>query len=623
MDSRQETAERPQVFSLEQATVRFSGDSGDGMQLAGSQFTNTSALYGNDIATLPDYPAEIRAPRGTRAGVSGFQIHFSSRPVFTPGDRLDALVAMNPAALATNLGDLVRGGLLIVDEDAFSKRDLELAGYESNPLEDGTVDGYQLVRVSLTKLTRSAVEDLGLSNKESDRCRNFFALGLVYWIFDRPLEPTLRFIAAKFGKRPLIAEANRRALMAGYHYGETVEVFHHRYHIDPAKLPPGEYRNITGNQATAWGLIAASVKSGLRLFYGTYPITPASDILHELAMRKQYRVYTFQAEDEIAAITSVIGAAFGGALAVTGTSGPGVSLKSEGMGLAVIMELPLVVVNVQRAGPSTGMPTKTEQADLFQALFGRHGECPIPVLAARSPTDCFDTAYEACRLALRYMTPVVVLSDAYLANGSQPWRIPSQDALSPIEVRFAGPEEADGFLPYKRDERLARPWAVPGTPELMHRVGGLEKEDGTGNVSYDPLNHQKMVELRAAKVAKIAEELPPTEVHGAAEGDLLVLTWGSTYGAATAAVRECLKDGDAVGHVHLRHLNPLPNDLEPILRRYRRVLVPELNAGQLRWLIRAKFLIDAVGLNKIQGKPFTLAELLEGIRENLEAVKNA
>lgn len=619
MDAQHEAAQRNRFFSLDHATVRFSGDSGDGMQLAGTQFTNTSALYGNDIATLPDYPAEIRAPRGTRAGVSGFQIHFSSRPIYTPGDRVDALVAMNPAALATNLEDLVSGGLLVVDQDCFTKRDLELAGYESNPLEDGSLEGYQLVKIELTKLTRLAVEELELSTKEADRCRNFYALGLVYWIFDRPLEPTLRFIVSRFGKRPLVAEANRRSLLAGYNYGETCELFHHRYHVDPAELPPGTYRNITGNQAMSWGLIAASRQSGRRLFYGSYPITPASDILHELALRKHYGVYTFQAEDEIAAVTSALGASFGGSLGVTGTSGPGLSLKSEGVGLAVMVELPLVVIDVQRAGPSTGMPTKTEQADLLQAMFGRHGECPVPILAPRSPADCFQTALEACSVAMRYMTPVVILSDAYLANGSQPWQIPRADELPPIEVNYAAPETAeDGFLPYRRNERLARPWAVPGTPGLMHRLGGLEKQDPTGDVSYDPDNHEHMVATRSAKVKRIADELPPLEVHGPSRGDLLVVSWGSTYGAVTAAMKEFWDRGESVAHVHLRYVNPLPNDLEGILRRYRRVWVPELNSGQLRWLIRARYLVDARGHSKMKGKPFTLSEIAEGITAELQ-----
>jgi 2-oxoglutarate ferredoxin oxidoreductase subunit alpha len=606
------------LVETEAATVRFCGDSGDGMQLAGTQLTNTSALVGNDVATFPDFPAEIRAPRGTKAGVSGFQIHFASKKIFTPGDQVDAVVAMNPAALVTNLQDLVPGGILIVDNDSFAKRDLQAAGCDTNPLDDGTVDGYQVFRVDMTRLTRLAVKELGLSTKEADRCRNFLAMGLVFWLYDRPLEPTLRFIIDKFGRRPDVAEANRCALVAGYNYGETTEAFAHRYSVDPARLPPGLYRNITGNQALAWGLIAAAKLSGCDLFYSTYPITPASDILHELARRKNFGVRTFQAEDEIAAVTAAIGGAFGGAMGVTGTSGPGMSLKAEGVALAVMTELPLLIINVQRAGPSTGMPTKTEQADLNQALFGRHGECPLPVLAASSPADCFDAIREAWRIAVRYMTPVVLLSDAYVANGSEPWRIPRMDDLERIVVEHPpGSTDGEPFQPYARDSRLARPWALPGTPGLMHRLGGLEKQDVTGSVSYDPENHQHMVDLRARRVAAVAQDIRPQQVEGPASGRVLVLGWGGTYGALATAVRLLWQRGEAVGHAHLRYLNPLPLNLGEILRRYDRVLVPELNRGQLRNLIRGEFLVDAVGLNKTTGRPFAVREVVEGIEELL------
>ncbi len=611
--------QRRPLVELDGATVRFCGDSGDGMQLAGTQLTNTSALVGNDVATFPDFPAEIRAPRGTKAGVSGFQIHFASRKIYTPGDQVDALVAMNPAALVTNLEDLAPGGILIVDNDSFTKRDLDLAGCETNPLDDGTVDGYQLFRVDITRLTRLAVKESGLGTKEADRCRNFYAMGLVFWLYDRPLEPTLRFIVEKFGRRPDVAEANRRALTAGYHYGDTTEAFAHRYVVDPAKLPPGKYRNMTGNQALAWGLVAAAKVSGCELFYGSYPITPASDILHELAKRKNFGVRTFQAEDELAAVTAVIGAAFGGAMAVTGTSGPGMSLKAEALGLAVMTELPMLVIDVQRAGPSTGLPTKTEQADLNLALYGRHGECPLPVVAAASPADCFDAALEAWRLAVRYMTPVVLLSDAFVANGSEPWRIPRMSDLAPIGVEHPGPA-ADGepFQPYQRDARLARPWALPGTPGLMHRIGGLEKQDVSGAVSYDPANHQHMVELRARKIAGIANDIPPQSVEGPKKGQLLVVGWGGTYGALATAVRRLWEHGAAVAHAHLRYLNPLPANLGEILARYDRVLVAELNRGHLRSLVRAQYLVDAAGLNKTAGRPFAVHEIVEAIEQLIE-----
>ncbi len=607
------------IENLDAATVRFCGDSGDGMQLAGTQFTNTSALAGNDVATFPDFPAEIRAPRGTKAGVSGFQIHFSSQEIFTPGDTVDALIAMNPAALATNLEDLRPGGILIANEAAFDEKGLEQAGYETNPLTDGSLDGYSLHVVDMSKLTRTAVEGLGLSHKEADRCRNFFAMGLVFWVYNRPLEPTLRFIDEKFGKRPDVARANTLALKAGYNYGDTVEAISTQYHVPEAKLPPGTYRSIMGNTALAWGLVAAARQSGMRLFLGAYPITPASDILHELARHKEYDVLTFQAEDEIAAATATIGAAFAGAMAVTASSGPGIALKGEALGLAVMTELPMVVVNVQRGGPSTGLPTKTEQADLYQAVFGRNGECPMPVIAARSPADCFDSVQEAWRLAVRYMTPVFLLTDGYLANGSEPWRIPDIDDLPKVEVTHpAGRDSGEAFMPYERDERLSRPWALPGTPGLEHRIGGLEKADVTGIVSYDSANHEHMIKLRAAKIAGIANDLPPQPLDGPESSDVLVLSWGGTYGTCATAVHTLQARGEAVTHCHLRHLNPFPKELGDILRRFKTVLIPELNLGQLRTIIRAEYLIDAVGLNKVQGKPFSVAEVVVKIEELLK-----
>ncbi|HYO23499.1 MAG TPA: 2-oxoacid:acceptor oxidoreductase subunit alpha [Lacipirellulaceae bacterium] len=607
------------VNTLEEATVRFCGDSGDGMQLAGSQFTNTSALAGNDIATFPDFPAEIRAPRGTKAGVSGFQIQFSSTDIYTPGDTVDCLVAMNPAALTTNLGDLRDGGTLIVNKDAFDKKGLELAGYKSNPLEDGSLaDKYILHTVEMTKINRLAVEPFGLTQKEADMCRNFFAMGLVFWLFDRSLEPTLRFIEQKFGKRPEVAQANTATLKAGYNYGETVEGIATQYQVPPARLTPGKYRSMMGNMAMAYGLVSAAQLSKKRLFLGAYPITPASDILHYLSGFKNFDVLTFQAEDEIAAITSTIGAAFAGEMAVTASSGPGIALKAEGLGLAVMTELPMLVINVQRGGPSTGLPTKTEQADLLQALCGRNGECPLPIVAASSPSDCFDIVHVAWRIATRYMTPVMVLTDGYIANGSEPWRIPKISDIPVVEVSHPGPLEGgeaqdNPFMPYARDERLARPWAVPGTVGLMHRIGGLEKQDVTGNVNYDPLNHEHMVHTRARKVALVADDYPPQKVDGPAAGDLLVLSWGGTFGACATAVHKVQAQGKSVAHCHLRFLNPLPTDLAAILKNYKQVLIPELNLGQLRLLIRANYLVDAIGLNKVQGKPFSVAELVEKI----------
>jgi 2-oxoglutarate/2-oxoacid ferredoxin oxidoreductase subunit alpha len=604
------------VQRLASATVRLAGDSGDGMQLTGSQLTNASALLGNDVATFPDYPAEIRAPKGTRAGVSGFQVQFASDDIYTPGDRLDALVVMNPAALVTNIADLVSGGILIVNEDGFAPKDLKLANCSSNPLVDGSLNGFRVIKVPMTTLARKAVEDLDLGAKFADRCKNFFATGLIFWLFGRPLDSTLRFIREKFGNKPDIAEANERALRAGWYYGETTEAFELSYKVEPAKLEPGLYRNLMGNQALAWGLLAAAACSGKELFYGSYPITPASDILHELSRLKNFGVRTFQAEDEIAAVCAAIGAAFGGAMAVTGTSGPGVALKGEAMGLAVMLELPLLIVSVQRGGPSTGLPTKTEQADLLQVLFGRNGESPIPVLACRSPADCFAAAHEAWRLAVRFMTPVVLLSDGYVANGAEPWRIPSFASLPKIPVVHPGPiAEGATFLPYERDERLARPWALPGTPGLAHRIGGLEKEDRTGNVCYDGENHERMCRLRAQKVANIALDIPPQEVVGPERGDLLVLSWGGTFGACRTACERCQQAGLAVAHAHLRYLNPFPANLGDLLARYRRVLVPELNLGQLRMLIRSTYLVDAVGYNRMKGKPFTVEEIVEQIQQ--------
>jgi len=602
------------VRNLEDATVRFCGDSGDGMQLAGSQFTNTSALVGNDIATFPDFPAEIRAPRGTLAGVSGFQVHFSSQDIYTPGDTVDALVAMNPAALATNVSDLRAGGILIVNADEFTAKGLDQAGYKTNPLDDGSLKSYRIHAVNMTKLTRTAVEGFGLGQKDADKCRNFFAMGLLFWLYDRPLDPTLRFINSKFGKKPQVAQANTAALKAGYHYGETIEAISTQYHVPKANLAPGTYTSIMGNTALAYGLVTAARLSGKRLFLGAYPITPASSILEELARRKNFDVLTFQAEDEIAAATAAIGAAFAGAMAVTASSGPGIALKGEALGLAVITELPMIVVNVQRGGPSTGLPTKTEQADLYQAMFGRNGECPMPVIAASGPADCFYVAQEAWRLAVRYMTPVMLLTDGYIANGSEPWLIPRAADLPRIQVRHPGAREnGEPFMPYQRDERLARPWAIPGTLGLEHRVGGLEKQDVTGNVNYDPANHQHMVNTRAKKVANIANDIPPQKLDGAETGDVLVLSWGGTYGACATAVHHQQAEGRAVTHCHLRYLNPLPKELGEILSRFKNVLIPELNMGQLRTMIRAGYLVDAIGLNKVQGKPFSVGEVDEKI----------
>ena len=607
---------------IDQAVIRFAGDSGDGMQITGSQFTNTVALYGNDIATFPDFPAEIRAPAGTLPGVSGYQLHFSSNDVYTPGDAVDVLIAMNPAALKVNAGDLKPNGILIVNSDSFKEMDLRKAQMTSNPLEDHSLDKFRLFSVELERLTRVALEHLGLDAKSMDRCKNFFALGMCYWLYNRSMDSTVRWIEDKFKNKPLLVEANKLAMKAGYSYCEATEAFQISYEIPPAQLAPGMYRNLSGNQALALGFITASQKSGLRLFQGSYPITPASDILHELSQYKDFGVMTFQAEDEIAAITSAIGAAYAGALAITTTSGPGMALKTEAMGLAVAVEIPLVVCDIQRGGPSTGLPTKTEQADLLQALFGRNSEAPIPIVAAATPSDCFWAALEACRIAVKYMVPVILLSDGYLANGAEPWRIPDAADIPAFPVHFATePNSANGgYLPYKRDpQTLARPWAVPGTPGLEHRIGGLEKQDVTGNINYEPLNHEKMVRIRAAKVEAIAQDIPDIEPTGDAEGDLLIIAWGSTHGAITAAVKAQRAEGRRIGHVHLRHLNPLPSNLGEVIKRYKKVLVPELNMGQLLWVLRAKYLVDAVGLNKIQGRPFKQVELEQKIEEMLDA----
>ena len=601
---------------IDRAVIRFAGDSGDGMQITGSQFTNTVALYGNDIATFPDYPAEIRAPAGTIPGVSGFQLHFSSNEVYTPGDAIDALIAMNPAALKVNIADLKANGILIVNSDSFKETDLRKAQMTSNPLEDHTLDKFRLFPVELQRLTRASLQHLGIDAKTMDRCKNFFALGMCYWLYNRSTEPTMRWIEEKFSKKPLLMEANKLALKGGYSYCEATEAFQTSYEIPPAQLTPGIYRNVSGNQALALGFVTAAQKSGLSLFLGSYPITPASDILHELSQYKNFGVITFQAEDEIAAITSAIGASYSGALALTTTSGPGMALKTEAMGLAIMTELPLVICDIQRGGPSTGLPTKTEQADLLQALFGRNSEAPIPVLAAATPGDCFWVALEACRIALKYMVPVVILSAGYLANGAEPWRIPKVEDIPPIPVTFA--TDPNGFLPYKRDpQTLARPWALPGTPGLEHRIGGLEKQDGTGNVNYEPLNHENMVRIRAAKVAAISQDIPNVLPEGDPEGDLLVVSWGSTAGSITAAVKAKRAKGRKIGHLHLRYLNPLPSNLGEVLKRYKKVLVPELNMGQLLWVLRAKYLVDAVGLNKIQGRPFKQAELEQKFDEML------
>ncbi len=611
-----QSSEKP-VEHIDSITVRFAGDSGDGMQLAGTQLTNTSAIFGNDISTLPDFPAEIRAPAGSLAGVSGFQIHFSEQRIHTPGDGCDALVAMNPAALKTNVQDLAIGGALIVNDDAFNKSNLAKAGYDENPLENESLSKYRLFRVKIDTLTTEAAKDTGLGNKAILRTKNFFALGLTYWMYGRPLESTFEWIEKKFSKVPAVAEANTKALKAGYYYGETTESFAVRYQINRASIPAGKYRKITGNEAVAIGLAAAAKLADKPLNYCTYPITPATDILHELARYQNYNITTFQAEDEIAAMCAAIGASFAGTLAATGTSGPGLCLKAEALGLAVMTELPVVVVNVQRGGPSTGLPTKTEQADLLQALYGRNGECPVAILAPATPSDCFDMTLEAFRIAMRYMTPVILLSDGYLANGAEPWQIPTVENLPDLHKSHPA-ANGNAFEPYARDERLARPWAVPGTKGLQHRVGGLEKANVTGNVSYDPHNHEAMIKLRADKIAGIASDIPPLKVEGAEDGELLVLGWGSTYGAIVSAVENARKNGKSVACAHLRYLNPFPANLEQVLKAHKKILIPEMNMGQLLLKIRGDFLIPAIGYSKVQGKPFRISEIEEKIDEVLK-----
>jgi 2-oxoglutarate/2-oxoacid ferredoxin oxidoreductase subunit alpha len=603
------------VQVLDRVTIRFAGDSGDGMQLTGDRFTSETAAFGNDLSTLPDFPAEIRAPAGSIPGVSGFQLHFADHDILTPGDAPDVLVAMNPAALKANLGDLPKGASLVVNTDSFTGRNLDKAGYAANPLEDGSLADYQVHPVALTSMTLEALREFDISKKEAERAKNMFALGLMSWLYHRPTEATIAFLERKFAARPLIAKANVTAFKAGWNFGETTEAFAVSYEIKPARLRPGTYRNISGNLALSYGLVAASQLSGLPLFLGAYPITPASDILHELSRHKAFGVRTFQAEDEIAGVGAALGAAFGGALGVTTSSGPGVALKAETIGLAVSLELPLVVIDIQRSGPSTGMPTKTEQADLLQVLHGRNGEAPVPVVAPCTPSDCFHAAVEAARIALRYRTPVVLLSDGYLANGSEPWLLPDVASLPDISVAFATEPNHEGdFWPYLRDETtLARPWAVPGTPGLEHRVGGLEKADGTGNISYDPDNHNRMVNLRAAKVAGIAADIAPLEVDHQDGARLLVLGWGSTYGPIGAAVRRVRASGAKVAVAHLRHLNPFPANLGDVLAAYDRVLIPEMNLGQLRMLVRARYLVDAVGYNKVRGLPFKAEELADAI----------
>lgn len=601
----------------DQVVIRFAGDSGDGMQLTGMQFTSESALAGNDIATLPDYPAEIRAPQGTLAGVSGFQLNFSSNEVFTPGDEPNVLVAMNPAALQTNIGDLQPNAVIIVDREAFNESNVKRAGYTTNPLTDHSLDKFQVIEVDVSKLTSLAVHGLGLNNRAAFRCRNMFVLGMLSWLFQRPIDSTIASLKNRFKKEPVLVEANIRVLTAGYNYGETTEMFASSYEVPAARIAPGLYRNITGNSATALGFVAAAVKAGRPLFLGSYPITPASDILHDLSGYKNFPVYTFQAEDEIAGVCSAIGASFGGAIAITTTSGPGMNLKAEAVGLAMKVELPIVITDVQRAGPSTGMPTKPEQADLLQAMYGRHGESPVPIIAASTPADCFDCAYEAVRIAVKYMTPVILLTDGQLANGAEPWLLPDVDKLAPIKVEFA--TNPEGFMPYARDaETLSRPWAVPGTKGLEHRIGGLSSENLTGNVSYSPANNELMVRTRARKIAGIAREIPPTEVFGDPSGDLVVLGWGSTYGPIREAVKHARAKGKKVSHVHLRYLNPLPRDLGETLKRFKQVMVAEMNMGQLLKMIRADYLIDAFGFNKIQGRPFKVSEIENRINRALE-----
>jgi 2-oxoglutarate/2-oxoacid ferredoxin oxidoreductase subunit alpha len=610
------------VREVDKIVIRFSGDSGDGMQLTGMQFTDTAALLGNDLSTFPDYPSEIRAPIGTVAGVSGFQVHFGSTEIYTPGDQYDVLVAMNAAALKVDLARLKPGGIIVANSQGFDNKNLTLANYPVgvNPLEDSSLQNYIVHKVDVTRLTKECLASTGLGNKEIERSKNMFVLGLLLWKFDKPLDNTIKFINEKFSRKPEIANANILALQAGWNYGENTEIFSTQFKVAPAKLPAGTYRNITGNHATAIGLIAAAEKSGLPLFIGSYPITPATDILHELSKYKYNSVKTFQAEDEIAGICAAIGASYVGNLAVTTTSGPGMALKTEALGLATMLEIPLVVVNVQRGGPSTGLPTKTEQADLLMAMHGRHGEAPLPVIAATSPSDCFETVFEACKIAVEHMTPVIFLSDGYIANGSEPWRFPCEDQIPGIKATFLEKLGADEeLLPYKRDENLVRPWIKPGTEGLEHRIGGLEKQHETGNVSYDPLNHETMVKLRAAKVKKIEDSIPLATVDsGSEKAKLAVLGWGSTYGSIKTAVKELLAEGYDVAHVHLRFINPFPKNLGELLHGFDKVLIPEMNSGQLSQLIRAKYLVPATSFSKVQGMPFTTAEMKEKIVELLK-----
>jgi 2-oxoglutarate ferredoxin oxidoreductase subunit alpha len=607
---------------LQEVVIKFAGDSGDGMQLTGTQFTNNTALLGIDLATFPDFPAEIRAPLGTLPGVSGFQLRFSSDRVYTPGDMSDVLVAMNAAALKTNLKTLKKNGKIIVNIEGFDAKNLRLANYTDgiNPLENGTLEGYEVIKIDITKLTREALKDFTLGTKEKDRAKNMFVLGFLYWMYNRKLDNSINFLKEKFSKKPDILESNLKVLQAGYNYGDTTETFTTRYSVKKSKMPPGNYRSIMGNQALAYGLIAAAQKSGLQLFLGSYPITPASDILHELSRHKNFGIKTFQAEDEIAAISSAIGASYGGSLGVTTTSGPGMALKAEAMGLAMMLEIPLLICDVQRGGPSTGLPTKTEQSDLLQAYYGRNGESPMPVIAASTPSDCFSAVYEAVRIAVQHMTPVIFLSDGYIANGAEPWKYPESKDLPPIEVKFkkALEENEAFFQPYVRDENLVRPWAIPGYAGLEHRVGGLEKQDITGNVSYDPDNHQLMVKIRQEKIDKIANDIPEQKIdNGPEKGNVLVLGWGSTYGAIKSAVADLLKEGHAVSHIHLRYVRPFPKNLGSLIKNFEKVLIPELNNGQLIKIIRDLFLVDAKGHNKIKGIPLTKQELIEEIRTML------
>ncbi|MCF8463813.1 MAG: 2-oxoacid:acceptor oxidoreductase subunit alpha [Flavobacteriales bacterium] len=614
------TIEKPKEI-----TILFAGDSGDGIQLTGTQFTDTNALFGNDLSTFPNFPAEIRAPQGTLAGVSGFQLHFGSIEIFTPGDECDALVVMNAAALKANLKSLKKGGIIIANTDGFDPKNLRLAKIDSgvSALEDGSLSDYKVYPIEVTKLTKECLKDSGLGQKDIDRTKNMFVLGYVLWMFDRSLDPTLKYLSDKFKKKPEIVDANSKVLRAGYNFGDTTETPTTRFSVDKAQMGKGTYRNIMGNEAAAIGLVAAAQRSGLELFYGSYPITPASDILHELAKHKNFGVKTFQAEDEIAAVASAIGASFGGALGITASSGPGIALKGEAIGLALMLELPLVIVNVQRGGPSTGLPTKTEQADLLQAIYGRNGEAPVAVVAAATPADCFKMAYEACRLAVQHMTPVFFLSDGYLANGAEPWRFPTADELPAFKGNFAtsadAAEEGENYRPYERDENLVRKWAIPGTLGLEHRVGGIEKQDGTGNISYDPDNHQHMVNTRAQKISNIANNIPLQDIElGAAKGKVLILGWGSTFGAIKGATKELIEDGHSVSHAHARYLFPFPKNFEEVLRNFETVLIPEMNMGQLNMMIRSQYLIPTVALNKVKGIPFSKNEIKDKVLEILK-----